>query len=106
MAYFRIAFIASLLAACSSRNAPSDQHPGSAGASGSPSASDAPANNTPGVVASTLCVISADCPAGAHCDLGECIQDCNRGQRVCERRHVLGARALPRSERPRPGRDA
>lgn len=24
-----------------------------------------------------MCVISADCPAGSHCDLGECIQECN-----------------------------
>ena len=23
------------------------------------------------------CVVSADCPSGSHCDLGECIQDCN-----------------------------
>jgi hypothetical protein len=23
------------------------------------------------------CVISADCPADAHCDLGECVQECN-----------------------------
>jgi hypothetical protein len=23
------------------------------------------------------CVISADCPSGAYCDLGECIQECN-----------------------------
>jgi hypothetical protein len=23
------------------------------------------------------CVLSADCPAGQYCDLGECIQDCN-----------------------------
>ena len=22
------------------------------------------------------CVISADCPAGAHCDLSECVQSC------------------------------
>jgi len=24
------------------------------------------------------CVISADCPAGQHCDLGECVQSCNQ----------------------------
>lgn len=28
------------------------------------------------------CVISADCPAGQFCDLGECIQECNT-QQVC-----------------------
>jgi hypothetical protein len=27
--------------------------------------------------AKTGCVISADCPAGEHCDLGECVQECN-----------------------------
>src|SRR5262249_55375355 len=26
------------------------------------------------------CIISADCPAGTHCDLGECLQDCNTDQ--------------------------
>jgi len=23
------------------------------------------------------CILSADCPSGLHCDLGECVQDCN-----------------------------
>src|SRR5262249_27227849 len=27
--------------------------------------------------AKPACVISADCPAGTHCDLEQCIQDCN-----------------------------
>lgn len=46
----------------------------------------------PGPVSATpLCVISADCPAGQHCDLGECIQDCNTqdpctGQKTCSPR--------------------
>lgn len=31
----------------------------------------------------TLCILSADCPYGAHCDLGECVQDCNI-ERHCE----------------------
>lgn len=26
------------------------------------------------------CVISADCPGGEHCDLGECVQDCSTEQ--------------------------
>ncbi len=26
------------------------------------------------------CVISADCPSGTHCDLGECVQQCNTEQ--------------------------
>src|SRR5882724_3793600 len=73
-------FVASVLAACSSGSTPpSAQHPDSPGSAGS-EGSDAPAtptDETPAAVASTLCVISADCPAGTHCDLGECIQDCN-----------------------------
>lgn len=37
------------------------------------------------------CVISADCPSGAHCDLGECIQECNTtvscsGEATCSER--------------------
>ncbi|HSC87884.1 MAG TPA: hypothetical protein VLC09_11460 [Polyangiaceae bacterium] len=31
----------------------------------------------PPVESDALCVLSADCPAGLHCDLGECIQECN-----------------------------
>jgi len=80
MAHFRkstlCVFVASLLAACSSGSNPSAEHAGSAGSGGN-DAPATPTNETPAVVASTLCVISADCPAGAHCDLGECIQDCN-----------------------------
>jgi len=43
-----------------------------------------------------MCVISADCPAGQHCDLGECAQDCNTkdpctGELTCSPR----ARCLP-----------
>lgn len=30
------------------------------------------------------CIISADCPAGGHCQLGECSQDCNT-ELACER---------------------
>ncbi len=42
------------------------------------------------------CVISADCPAGAHCDLSECVQDCNErdactGELTCSPR----ARCVP-----------
>lgn len=37
------------------------------------------------------CVISADCPAGQHCSLGECLQECNTvepcgGDQVCSPR--------------------
>lgn len=40
-------------------------------AGGAPNDPPPPASDHP------ACVISADCPAGEHCDLGECIQDCN-----------------------------
>lgn len=45
------------------------------------------------------CIISADCPDGQHCDLGECFQDCNTeldcsGQATCSPR----ARCLLPSE--------
>ena len=47
---------------------------------------------------SPACVISADCPAGSHCDLGECVQECNAevscsGKLSCSPR----ARCLPAS---------
>jgi len=29
------------------------------------------------VTTTAACIISADCPAGTHCDLGECVQTCN-----------------------------
>jgi hypothetical protein len=38
---------------------------------------DIPAEPPPPITSDDACIISADCPAGTHCDLGECIQDCN-----------------------------
>lgn len=38
-----------------------------------PPAAAAPATSEPGA---SLCVFSADCPSGTHCDLGECLADC------------------------------
>ncbi|MEI7837238.1 MAG: hypothetical protein WCK05_12625, partial [Planctomycetota bacterium] len=54
------------------------------------------------------CVISADCPSGTHCDLGECIQACNQidpcsGQMTCTPRgRCLVADAGSREEDPPP----
>lgn len=50
----------------------------------------------PPVSIQAACILSADCPAGTHCDLGECIQECNdrdpcSGERTCSPR----ARCLP-----------
>lgn len=38
------------------------------------------------------CIISADCPAGTHCDLGECIQDCN-AENACSKGLACSIRA-------------
>ncbi|MFZ5896838.1 MAG: hypothetical protein ACOY0T_37625 [Myxococcota bacterium] len=37
------------------------------------------------------CIISADCPANTHCDLGECVQDC-RADAECEKGLVCSPR--------------
>ena len=38
------------------------------------------------------CILSADCPSGLHCDLGECIQDCNTNS-ACSGDKTCSARA-------------
>lgn len=53
--------------------------------------------------AGARCVISADCPSGTHCDLGECIQDCNlvdpcTGQRTCTPRGRCVAQGQPEQD--------
>ncbi len=51
----------------------------------------------PPVTTSAACIISADCPAGTHCDLGQCIQTCNTvdpctGENTCSPRgRCIGA---------------
>src|SRR5512133_1865137 len=48
---------------------------GAAGVAGSPvTAISAPAARVNGT---SRCIVSADCPSGTHCDLGECVQLCN-----------------------------
>ena len=39
--------------------------------------SNPPPPYTPPAGGAPRCELSADCPAGTHCDLGECIQDCS-----------------------------
>lgn len=46
----------------------------------------------PAIETHPACVLSADCPAGQHCDLGECIQDCNT-ERPCGPDAVCSPRA-------------
>jgi len=44
-----------------------------------------------------LCVLSADCPVGTHCDLGECVQECSQ-QSPCAKGNTCSARARCLSE--------
>jgi hypothetical protein len=46
----------------------------------------------PAVSEHPICIVSADCPAGTHCDLGECVQACNIA-RPCESNQFCSARA-------------
>lgn len=36
-----------------------------------------PETPPPPLTDEVTCIVSADCPAGSHCDLGECVQECN-----------------------------
>ena len=69
---------------------------GSAGSSGPATGTPKPSStsNTPPKPTSTTaaCIISADCPDGTHCDLGECIQDCN-AKAPCKKGFICSARA-------------
>src|SRR5882672_8207206 len=70
---YQIVFCTGLLIAVHSVGCSSTKDPGS-----NPSAGPARAAGTPPPATDhPLCVISADCPAGEHCDLGECVQDCS-----------------------------
>ncbi len=44
------------------------------------------------------CILSADCPAGLHCDLGECIQDCNTASACSGDKNLFVPSALPNPE--------
>jgi hypothetical protein len=81
----RLWYLVSILSvanvACSSGSSGVGNDAGLAGTTPPPPMSDHPA-----------CVISADCPAGQHCDLGECTQDCNSEQ-ACAAGSVCSQRA-------------
>ncbi len=85
-----------MLAACgSSDSSPSGDAAGSGGAggqAGAPSGPPGPADGKP------ACLLSADCPAGSHCDLGQCVQACSAEQ-VCQ----AGAICSPRARCLAPG---
>jgi hypothetical protein len=57
--------------ACGSGNG-DDKDPNNNADGGTFSGPPDPASGNP------ACIISADCPAGQHCDLGECVQTCNK----------------------------
>jgi hypothetical protein len=70
---------------------------GGSGCSKDKTPNDAP---PPVVAGNPICNISADCPSGQHCDLGECRQECNAidpctGQRVCSPRARCLAAGAP-----------
>ena len=57
------------------------------------------------------CILSADCPAGLHCDLGECIQDCNTqnacsGDKTCSTRARCLTPTQPDEDPPPPSSSA
>ncbi len=93
--------LVSLLALVGCGNAATDpQQPGDDADAGIPSGPPAPANGHP------VCVLSADCPVGQYCDLGECVQACNT-EKACGAGLVCGprGRCLPpatKDEDPKP----
>jgi hypothetical protein len=57
----------------------------------------------PPIATTPACVISADCPAGQHCNLEECVQDCNTtdpctGELTCSPRATCLPAGAPVSE--------
>lgn len=73
---------------------------GSHGASAAPTVDQQGSGENPSVPAeppkpakgSDACIISADCAAGLHCDLGECVQECNSEQ-ACDKGLSCSVRA-------------
>jgi hypothetical protein len=99
---FRVGIFGTILASslvinCGSGGAPPQVQPQTdGGASGAPDGSAENAGSaddgTPVTDTSALCVISADCPSGSHCDLGQCIQDCS-DENACAKGKTCSARA-------------
>ncbi len=91
----------SLLAAAGCGNAGTDPPaPGDDTDAGVPSGPPAPKSDHP------VCVLSADCPVGQYCDLGECVQACNT-EKPCGEGLTCGprGRCLPpatKDEDPKP----
>jgi len=90
MRHETIASLFLLLSAGCHVNVADDNAPGPDAATVAATEPPAPIDTHP------ACVISADCPAGQHCDLGECVQDCNvvdpcTGELTCSPR----ARCIP-----------
>ena len=89
------AILATAACACGSSDDSSNANPAPILA-GAPTAPVAPPGATK---TKPACVISADCPTGTHCDLEECVQDCNAvdpctGQLTCSTR----GRCLPQGQ--------
>ncbi len=84
------------LAACGSNDSsPSGGTPGNGGAggqAGSPGDPPGPADGKP------ACFLSADCPSGSHCDLGQCVQACSAEQACAD-----GTTCSPRARCLPPG---
>ena len=94
-----LAFSVLALAACGTPNVP-DPEREEAPAAGAPEEAEQ-RDDDPGpdpVSGVRPCVISADCPAGTHCDLGECLQRCSR-QNACK----SGRTCSPRGRCQGPG---
>jgi len=71
---------------------------GAAGATAENAGAVGSDESTPAADDSPLCVISADCPSGSHCDLGQCVQDCN-DDNACGKGKTCSARARCLSEK-------
>ena len=83
-----------------SQTPPPDADGGAAGATATADNAGAAGSDdgSPVVDDTPLCVISADCPSGSHCDLGQCIQDCN-DENACGKGKTCSARARCLSEK-------
>jgi hypothetical protein len=64
----------------------------SRGGQGSGENPSIPAEPPKPVAGRDACIISADCPSGTHCDLGECVQACNSKQ-ACDKGLSCSVRA-------------
>src|SRR4051794_10658336 len=83
-----------LVVGCGSDSSSGDTDAGGTGggSAGNAGMSSAGTTNPPDPTKGPICIISADCPSGTHCDLGECIQDCN-ADNACADRKTCSARA-------------